>query len=34
VSQGEFLPYDIERLLSRLIGKELKLAREEEYLKQ
>ena len=28
------MPYDTEKLLSRLILKELKLAREEEHLKQ
>lgn len=34
VGDNEFLPYDIERLLSRLIYKELKLAKEQEALKQ
>ena len=34
VSQSEYLPYDVERLLSKLVQKELKLARESERLKQ
>ena len=34
VANGQTLPYDVEKLLSRLIFKELKLAREEEHLKQ
>jgi len=34
VSEGEFLPYDIERLLSRLVMKELRLAKDLEALKQ
>ena len=34
VGIDELLPYDVERLLSKLVHKELKLAREEEDLKQ
>ena len=34
VGPQQFLPYDVEKLLSRLIFKEMKLAREEEMLKQ
>lgn len=34
VDPHQCLPYEVERLLSKLIYKELKLAREEELLKQ
>jgi hypothetical protein len=34
VGSDEFLPYDVERLLSRLIYKELMLAKDAEGLKQ
>lgn len=34
MGESEFLPYDVERLLARLIHKELKLAKEDESLKQ
>jgi len=33
VGQSEFLPFDVEKLLANLIYKELKLAREQERLK-
>jgi hypothetical protein len=33
VSANQFLPYEVEKLLSRLLFKELKLAKEEEHLK-
>ena len=34
MSASEYLPYDVERLLAKLVQKELKLARESERLKQ
>ena len=34
ISPDELLPYDVERLLTRLLFKEMKLARELELLKQ
>jgi hypothetical protein len=34
ISKTEFLPFDVERLLARLIAKELKLSRDNEKNKQ
>ena len=33
IANNEFLPFDVERLLAKLIQKEMKLAREGERLK-
>lgn len=34
ISASEYLPYEVERLLAKLLQRELKLARESERLKQ